>query len=422
MTFTQQIDSIYKLYQRYPRISIDTRKNIENSIFFCIKGEHFDGNQYALAAIEKGAAYVITENKELASHAQCVIVEDSLNVLQQLAKFHRKRLTIPIIGITGTNGKTTSKELIVSVLQQKYSVAFTQGNFNNHIGVPLTLLSIQQDDQMAVVELGANHTGEIATLCEWVLPDYALITNIGKAHLEGFGSFANIIATKKALYDAVMQQKGTLFVNDSDQLLRSLSEVYHSTVFYHTKNDTIEIEKSNAPYFSFYYNDYYFKTQLTGNYNLNNVLAAVAMGKFFGITMEDIVEAVANYTPQNMRSQIIHQGTNTIIADYYNANPSSMEVALLNLSELTHHRKMAILGEMRELGEESADEHKKIINLCEKLKIPTFFVGKEFCQHGIFPCFNGVDDLNSYLHQHAIRDTLLLIKGSRGVHLEKIVL
>lgn len=418
------IQHIYDLYQQFPHISIDSRSEVKNSIFFCLKGENFDGNKFAFDALQKGAAYVVTENRDLASHPQSIIVDNTTKALQQLALHHRLQLNIPIIGITGTNGKTTTKELIVSILQKKYKVAYTHGNLNNHIGVPLTLLSITKKDQIAVVEMGANHVGEIATLCEWVLPNYGIITNIGKAHLEGFGNIENITITKQALYKSVIKNKGTLFVNFQDELLRSLISNYSLVYYYRKKEDKISIKNNDlsTPYLSFLLNGRYYTTHLTGDYNLNNLLATIAIGHFFAVSDADIVSAIANYHPQNQRSQVIYQESNIIIADYYNANPSSMEVALQNLSSLTHSNKLAILGEMRELGENSRTEHKQIIDLCANLKILTFFIGDEFCFHKPEYCFKDISSLNQFLKENKIENRLLLIKGSRGIHLEEVKL
>lgn len=415
--------SIYELYRQYPNICTDTREIIPNSIFFCLKGESFDGNVFAMTAIEKGAAFVVTENYELQNHPQCICVDDALSVLQQLSLFHRRQCTIPVIGITGTNGKTTTKELIVAVLQKKYKVAYTKGNLNNHIGVPLTLLSIRDTDEVAVVEMGANHIDEIAQLCRLALPNYGLITNIGTAHIEGFGSFENIVLAKRALFDSVKAHQGTFFVNAQDELLGKITQGYESLIYYGEKIFEIQYtdaEKLLSPFLSFIFHKKKIQTHLTGRYNMNNILAAVALGSYFKVPENDIVSAIEEYTPKNNRSQIIQQGSNMIIADFYNANPSSMEVALTNLAELAHPNKLAILGEMRELGVVSSSEHEKIIHRCETLHIDTIFVGPEFCKHHPKLSFENVEALNDHLQKNPITENLILVKGSRGVHLEKI--
>ena len=418
-----RLKSIYELYLQFPNICTDTREIIPNSIFFCLKGESFDGNVFAMTAIEKGAAFVVTENYNLQNHPQCICVDDALSVLQQLSLFHRRQYSIPVIGITGTNGKTTTKELIVAVLQKKYKVAYTKGNLNNHIGVPLTLLSIRDTDEVAVVEMGANHIDEIAQLCRLALPNYGLITNIGTAHIEGFGSFENIVIAKRALFDSVRAHQGTFFVNAQDELLCKITQGYESLIYYGEKIFEIEYpkeEKLLSPFLSFIFHKKKIQTHLTGRYNMNNILAAVAIGSYFKVSENDIVSAIEEYTPKNNRSQIIQQGSNMIIADFYNANPSSMEVALTNLAELAHPNKLAILGEMRELGEVSSTEHEKIIHRCEHLHIDTIFVGPEFCKHHPKLSFDNVEAMNDYLQKNPITEKLILIKGSRGVHLEKI--
>ncbi|HHU47408.1 MAG TPA: UDP-N-acetylmuramoyl-tripeptide--D-alanyl-D-alanine ligase [Bacteroidales bacterium] len=411
---------IYQKYINCSGVCTDTRNIIPNTIFFCLKGENFDGNNFVNEALEKGAKYVVTENTNFKKHPQCICVDDSLKSLQDLSLYHRRKCSIPIIGITGTNGKTTTKELLVAVLSKKYRVAYTKGNFNNHIGVPLTLLSIQKEDEIAVVEMGANHPGEIAQLCKLVLPDFGVITNIGKAHIEGFKTFENIINTKKALYQAVINRGGTLFVNKNDDLLISLINGYKSIIYYNPELllvDTCEVELLHL---SFLLNKREVRTHLTGKYNLNNILAAMVIGDFFNVTTDDIIQAIEEYTPTNSRSQIVKEGNNTIIADFYNANPSSMKAALLNLHEHNHPSKLAILGEMRELGNSSFEEHQKIIELCNELNIKTLFIGEAFCEHNPPLCFATVSDLNAYLQRTPIQNSLILLKGSRSIHLENV--
>lgn len=418
-----RINHIYELYRRFPNICTDTREIIPDSIFFCLKGESFDGNAFAMTAIQKGAAFVVTENGHLENHPKCICVDDSLKTLQQLSLHHRKQLSIPVIGITGTNGKTTTKELIVAVLQKKYKVAYTKGNLNNHIGVPLTLLSIRDTDEVAVVEMGANHIDEIAQLCRLALPNYGLITNIGTAHIEGFGSFENIVLAKRALFDFVRVHQGIFFVNAQDELLGKIMQGYDSLIYYGEKIYEIQYSKEEkllSPFLSFIFHKIKIQTQLTGRYNINNILAAVALGNYFKVPENDIVSAIEEYTPKNNRSQIIQQGSNMIIADFYNANPSSMEVAITNLAELAYPDKLSILGEMKELGVLSSTEHEKIIHRCEALGIETIFVGREFCKHHPSLCFDNVEALNDYLQKNPISKKLILVKGSRGVHLEKI--
>lgn len=418
-----QIEELYDLFLQNPLICTDTRNILPESIFVCLKGERFDGNEFALSALERGAKWVITEDRQLAENPRCIVVDDSLATLQNLAAWHRKQLAIPIIGITGTNGKTTTKELIVAVLAQKYRVAYTKGNFNNHIGVPLTLLSITADDEIAVVEMGANHVGEIAELCHIVQPNFGVITNIGAAHLEGFGSVKNIIATKSALYESVKANFGTLFINGGDEILRRQVQRYKQVVFYgkHQKSGTHGKVLEMTPFLRVDINGKKLKTHLTGNYNLPNLLAAAAVGQFFQVDNSLIISALRNYRPQNQRSQIVKKKTNTIIADFYNANPTSMEAALRNFKKISAPKKLAILGEMKELGAESEKAHKAVVNLCNKLDIKALYVGEAF-KNCAEPrrFFIDTDAVNRHLQWQNLRDTLVLIKGSRGMHLENV--
>lgn len=419
------MEDLYKLYRQFPHICTDTRNIIPQSLFFCLKGENFDGNNFATQALEAGAAYVVTERQDLKDNPHCVVVDDSLKTLQQLAKYHRQQLRIPVIGITGSNGKTTTKELVAAVLSRKYKTSYTQGNLNNHIGVPLTLLSITDEHQIAIVEMGANHPGEIADLCELSMPNYGLITNIGVAHIEGFLSKENIITTKKALYRSVIGCKGTLFVNiDDDILTQDLK--YQSIVTYATQKqaDINGRIVRNDGLISIELFGQTVDTHLTGAYNLYNMLAAAAVGHHFGVSNEDICAAIAQYQPANHRSQVEHKGSNTIIADYYNANPTSMTAALHNLIGIEHPHKVAILGDMRELGSVSDEEHARIIQLCRDHQIETYFVGGEFRKHlNDHPhSFIDVEEANQYLEQYPLNDALILVKGSHSIHLDKLKL
>ncbi len=409
---------LYELYLQHLTICTDSRQTIPGCLFFCLKGEHFDGNQFAEQALQAGAAVVITERKDL-SDPRYVVVDDSLASLQQLASYHRKQLNIPVIGITGTNGKTTTKELTAAVLSEKFKTAFTQGNLNNHIGVPLTILSIRHEHEIAIVEMGANHPGEIEFLCQIAQPDFGLITNIGKAHLEGFGTVEEIAHTKKALYRSVMNAHGTLFVNASSAVL--CEGLQYDKIQYYAESGEKAI-LTMSPYLEIMVGNIPVKTRLTGSYNVYNCLAAAAVGRFFGVADEQIANALNQYAPSNHRSQISIIGTNTVIADYYNANPTSMEAALHNLDLLKAPRKVAILGDMLELGEVSAQEHTHIVEFCKKRSISAYFVGENF--HKLHPqsSFKDVDALNAFLLEHPITESLVLVKGSRGIHLEKLSL
>jgi len=431
------IKELYERFVQFPFICTDTRKIVPNALFFCLKGTHFDGNLFVNEALEKGAKYVITENRTLPKSDAIIVVNNVLQTLQQLAAYHRSKLKIPLIGITGTNGKTTTKELISTVLSKKYRIAYTQGNLNNHIGVPLTLLSIKNDDEIAVIEMGANHSGEIAELCQIAKPDYGIITNIGKAHLEGFGCIEKIIETKTALYKAAQ----VLFVNEEDEILmqesrkqqaksrkqkaESFTDLQLPSIIYYGKNtNTTATIVEMTPYLVIELFGKKIKTQLTGNYNLPNILAAAATGNYFKVPIDDICDAISEYTPQNHRSQLVKNGTNTIIADYYNANPTSMKAALSNFLQIEASQKLAILGDMLELGESSIIEHQAIINFCEDNHIKTIFIGDNFykLKNNASLFFLNVDDCNTCLKDHNPENNLILLKGSRGIHLENILL
>ena len=419
------MENLYKLYRQFPQICTDTRNIIPQSLFFCLKGENFDGNNFATQALEAGAAYVVTERQDLKDNPYCVVVDDSLKTLQQLAKYHRRQLQIPVIGITGSNGKTTTKELVAAVLSRKYKTSYTQGNLNNHIGVPLTLLSITDEHQIAIVEMGANHPGEIADLCELSMPNYGLITNIGVAHIEGFLSKENIIITKKALYRSVMGCKGTLFVNiDDDILTQDLN--YQPIITYATQKqaDITGRVVRNDGLISIELFGQKVDTHLTGAYNLYNMLAAAAVGHHFGVNHEDICAAIAQYQPANHRSQVEHKGSNTIIADYYNANPTSMTAAIQNLISIEHPHKVAVIGDMRELGSVSHEEHARIIKLCQDNHIETYFVGSEFQKQlaGNPHSFDNVEEANNYFAANPVSNALILVKGSHTIHLDRLAL
>lgn len=416
------IHSLYQLFEKYPTISTDTRKISPNSLFFCLKGENFDGNKFAKQALENGATHVISDDPANKDIPQTIIVDNVLKTLQQLALFHRKKLTIPVIGITGTNGKTTTKELIAAILTQKYKTAHTKGNLNNHIGVPLTLLSIKPDDEIAIVEMGANHPGEIEELCDMALPSAGVITNIGKAHLEGFGSIENIIQTKTALYRSVMANNGTIFINIDDPILASHRDYSHCVGYSQTRKDVTHgnVIRQN-PYLEIELSGKAIKTNMTGAYNIYNILCAAAVGNYFGISAEMIKCALEEYKPDNNRSQVIAKGSTTLIADYYNANPTSMEAAIRNFASLFGEKKIAILGDMLELGESSEEEHMRIMALCEELAIPCLFVGNEFAKYAKKnpTIFKNVEEFNTKMEIERFLNHIILVKGSRGVKLEE---
>lgn len=424
------IEQLYKIFGNYPVITTDSRNIPLNSIFFALKGENFNGNKFADDALKKGAAYAIIDEPEYATGDRFIVVENVLSCLQQLARHQRDQLKLPILAITGTNGKTTTKELIAAVLAKKFRVNFTQGNLNNHIGVPLTLLSMTSDTEFGVVEMGANHPGEIKTLCEIANPDFGIITNIGKAHLEGFGSFEGVIKTKSELYDFLREKGGKCFLNADNPLLSKqaakLDQIsYGKSTDYYLAGEVANTDNYLVIKALFPKGWLYLKSKLVGDYNFENVLAAACVGKYFEIDPLEIQNALAEYTPANNRSQLIARAKNTIIMDAYNANPTSMLAALNNFANIKQGQKWIILGDMLELGEVSGEEHQKIVDFIDKQDFEeTFLVGKQFNDTSSpkeKKKFENVELLSNYLKTQPIENKLVLIKGSRGIHLEKIL-
>lgn len=417
---TRQIEQLYDIFRKSGVLTTDSRTIGDGCIFAALKGEHFDGNDFALKVAEQGiAAAVIADREDIPQHPRIFKVENTLTALQRLANLHRKTLKTPVIGITGTNGKTTTKELVSAVLKKKFDIINTEGNFNNHLGVPLTLLRIKPATQLAVVEMGANHPGEIKELCEIVEPDYGIITNIGKAHLEGFGDFQGVVNTKKALYDYLRENGGTAIVNGANPLLMSLSEGMKRVCY----NQEESSATSNL-YLTITLNDQQIKTQLVGEYNFENVMTAVAVGRLFRVNNADIKDAIEAYKPTNNRSQIIKTPHNELIMDAYNANPTSMDAAVRNFAKIRKEHPMLIIGDMRELGDESQSEHRKIISLVEECGFKeVLLVGKEMTSAagGRFTAFENTDVLCDFLKTHCVTDRHILIKGSRGIRLEKVL-
>jgi UDP-N-acetylmuramoyl-tripeptide--D-alanyl-D-alanine ligase len=422
--------NLYRIFQEHPVVTTDSRNIPLNSIFFALKGENFNGNTFAADALLKGAAFAVIDQAEFATDDRLILVPDVLHCLQQLARFHRDQLGLPILAITGTNGKTTTKELVAAVLSKKFNVNFTKGNLNNHIGVPLTLLSMNKDTEFGVVEMGANHPREIKALCEIANPDFGMITNIGKAHLEGFGSFEGVIKTKSELYDFLRIEGGKCFINADNSLLsrqaQDLEQIKYgqSTAYFMTgelaSTDHYLVVKALFPK-----GWLYLKSKLVGDYNFENLLAAACVGKYFEIEPLHIQTALAEYIPANNRSQLIRNEKNTIIMDAYNANPTSMMAALTNLASLKNDQKCVILGDMLELGETSGEEHQTIVNYLDNQNFSmVFLVGPQFMktQDGTKKKkFDNVELLTNYLKTQPIENKLILIKGSRGIHLEKIL-
>ena len=418
------IEDLYDIFLKSAGVETDTRKIKSGSMFFCLKGENFNANEFAAEALEKGAVAVVAD--ELHFEDERIIQVDSvLEVMQKLANFHRRHFDIPVIGITGTNGKTTTKELIYTALSAKFRVHATAGNFNNHIGVPLTLLSMPGDTEIAVVEMGANHKHEIGELCRIAEPDYGIITNIGKAHLEGFGSIQGVIETKKELYDFVAEREGHLFVDASNDLLMDLSAgIKRSTYGAVEKADFQGRIVASEPFISLEFQGEILNTKLLGNYNFTNIMAAIAIGSYFDVDKKSMLKALSNYSPSNKRSQFLDTGRNKIYLDAYNANPTSMRNALESFRDINIPGKVAVLGDMLELGKESPKEHLEIIRLLKELDIEdVILVGAEFSKvnNGEFNAFVDTDEASRFLKEKAKKGKFILLKGSRGIGLEKLL-
>lgn len=420
------IEEIYRHFTQSYLVSTDSRKIEKGCVFVALKGERFDGNDFAYkVATDNVASCVIADRKDLPPHERLFIVDDSLTALQELAKLHRKKNGIPLIGITGTNGKTTTKELIAAVLSQKYNIIYTQGNFNNHLGVPLTLLQIKPDTEMAVVEMGANHPFEIEQLCNIAEPDTGLITNIGKAHIEGFGSFEGVIKTKKELYDYLKAKNGSIFINNDNEILKDIADGIKSFSYGKGNDANIQAEIVSAnPYLVVKWNDNVINTNLIGDYNFENVMAAIAVGSYFNIDNQLIIKALEDYTPTNNRSQYIKSENNEIVMDAYNANPASMQHAIRNFRKICGDNALLILGDMGELGAESETEHTNILNLLNDLGLEdVILIGERFkkaSDNKKHLNFLNVNDFIDYLLQHKISGKRILIKGSNFNHLEKL--
>jgi UDP-N-acetylmuramoyl-tripeptide--D-alanyl-D-alanine ligase len=418
------ITALYELYKHCSAVTTDSRNCPPNALFFALKGESFNGNKYAKMALEKGCRYAIVDEKEYADDEHIFWVNDCLETLQHLAAHHRRVLNTPIIGITGTNGKTTTKELVAAVLSRKYHLLYTEGNLNNHIGVPLTLLRLKADHEMAVIEMGANHPGEIAALCAIAQPNFGLITNIGKAHLEGFGSFEGVMKTKGELYDYIRQHNGKIFINEDNPLLNTLAEGMEK-ISYSQKNTAAFVYASPAAHELFLrirWNESCIVTHLIGEYNTENILAAICIGKYFGLMDNYIVSAIDSYQPTNNRSQFTETAHNKLVIDAYNANPTSMQAAIRNFAQIADEQKAVILGDMLELGSETATEHQTIVNLLQEMRLDNvLLVGNEFSATvSPFQSFPTTEDCKRYLEQHPFSAYTLLIKGSRGMKLESL--
>lgn len=425
------MNKLYDLFLQSSGVSIDSRSIFNGCLFFALKGENFNGNDFALNAISKGAIAAVVDEPNLKNAENCFFVQDVLTALTEISKIHRSKLNCPVLAITGSNGKTTTKELISSVLLKKFNLSFTKGNFNNHIGVPLTLLSTPLDAEFLVIEMGANHIGEIDYLCKIANPDYGIITNIGKAHLEGFGSPEGVFIGKTELYRHVITFGKGLFVNADDSLLMSATNNCIVCSYGSAKADVFGEVVNLNPFLDVFCkvnnHEMLIKTNLFGSYNSSNVLAAVAIGYYFGIPLDDINSAISSYLPNNNRSQTIKSKKNNhIILDAYNANPSSMKLALQDFAKDSLQDKLVIIGSMLEMGEYSKDEHLAILNLLKDLKIDKVLLfGKEFyeckSQFSEFYFFIDQQDIVDFLVKSNFSNLYIIIKGSRGVALEKLV-
>ena len=417
---------LYNRYLQNPNICTDTRKITEGCIFFALKGPHFNGNEFAKEALKKGASYAVIDDELYAIDDKYILVKDALTTLQELARFHRKELKCKVLGITGSNGKTTSKELCLQVLKKKYNTLATSGNLNNHIGVPLSILSIGTDTEIAIIEMGANHINEIEFLCGIAQPDYGVITNVGKAHLEGFGSLEGVLQAKTELYRYLATKDAPVFVKDNDYVLIDKIPKECPIIRYGELKDSNYIIKSNGaqPFVEVLLNETQIQSQLIGDYNFDNIALSIAIGMEFGVETIDIKEAIESYVASNNRSQIIKTNANTILLDAYNSNPMSLEKAIQNLENIKHENKVMILGDMFELGEETNIEHQKIIDQCLKSGVSNvFLVGKIFnaINNTKYTSFDNTTDLVELLKTQSIEDAFILIKGSRGMKLEQVV-
>lgn len=418
---------LYQLFVQSSGVCTDTRKLKKGNLFFALKGPSFNGNEYAEKALENGASFAIIDEIKFKKNSQYLLVDDVLTSLQELAKHHRKQFDIPIIAITGSNGKTTTKELMAAVLKTSFKTFATEGNLNNHIGVPLSLLSIKKDHEMAIIEMGANHQGEIAAYCEWTLPNFGLITNIGSAHLEGFGGIEGVIKGKTELYKGLIENNGLVFYNADDNLLTEKSKIVNQSISYglnSTADYTFKLISEN-PFVKIAFKDEEIASNLTGGYNATNIMAAVAVGAHFGVSNENIKKGIENYIPDNNRSQIIEKSGVRYVMDAYNANPTSMQAALVSFSKMDASKKMIIIGDMFELGASSDDEHLNILELANSLSFDKILaVGEKFATHKEkfnFQFLDNVQKVRNWLQLQNLKDYTVLVKGSRGMKLEGVL-
>ena len=422
------IKKIYELFQESNLVSIDTRSIKVNDIFFAIKGPNFDGNKFALQAIKNGASYVVSDNLDISKKSDKIIyVENSIKALQKLANYHRRKLNTKIIAITGSNGKTTTKELVLNVLKSRFKTVATKGNLNNHLGVPLSLLSIEKDTEIGIIEMGANHLNEIANLCVIAEPEFGYITNFGNAHLEGFKSLEGVIKGKSELYDYLKSNKKFIFYNSDNKKQSNILNGYANTFTYGVNDDSncSIINCSNQDSVHVNYRSELIKSNIYGDYNFENICIAIAIGEYFGVSFEQIKKGIESYLPENNRSQVTITERNTVVLDAYNANPTSMKLAIESFCKTSYTNKMIIVGDMFELGNDSIHYHQEIINYLEKINDSTIYiVGEYFCntKHSDrIKSFSSTKELINNLSKTNVSDYSILIKGSRGMQLEKII-
>ena len=422
------IETLYQIYLKHPSVQTDTRKLISGDIYFALKGANFNGNDYAKNALEQGASYAVVDESLNFEDERVIKVDDTLHTLQQLAKYHRLQFNIPFIAITGSNGKTTTKELVHVVLSEKYKTYTTEGNLNNHIGIPLTLLKIKSDAEIAVIEMGANHQKEIEGYCEYALPTHGLITNCGKAHLEGFGGEEGVKKGKGELFDFLRQNNGSVFIFNDFDYLNKMAENISFIKSYGTRvGDVVGEVLEDEQYLKVKINKgstiHQINTQLVGGYNLPNILAAVCVGKTFDVPDEKIKLSLEAYQPSNSRSQLIKKDSNEIILDAYNANPSSMKLAIENFAKMKGDKKILMLGGMAELGQESEQEHKQLVALIQSYQwLHVILVGAQFNNiHQNYLFFNDAEEARTWFKNQMIQNSQILIKGSRSIQMEKIL-
>jgi UDP-N-acetylmuramoyl-tripeptide--D-alanyl-D-alanine ligase len=423
-----EIAALYARFKEAGRVSTDTRKIEPGAMFFALKGDRFNANQFAAQALEAGARYVVIDEAQYKADDRCLLVDDVLTALQDLARYHRSQLKMPVVGLTGSNGKTTSKELVNAVLSQKFKTYATRGNLNNHIGVPLTLLAIDDSYEIAVVEMGANHVGEIALLCSIANPTHGFITNIGRAHIGTFGGYENIVRAKSELYQHLLTHNGTVFIQSQNPVLANMAKRFAAPIFYPAVGDYYHCTLVDADPFVRVRaeNGETITTNIIGSYNFENIAAALCVGKFFGVDNTRANEAIAAYVPGNMRSQIVHKGSNTIILDAYNANPSSMQAAIENLAAMKADRKVAILGDMFELEEEAEKEHAALGTLLREKNFSAVYLCGNLVRATahVLPGarhFTTKEDLIADLKKNPLQSATVLVKASRGIGLETVV-